>query len=399
MKRKKTSLIILLSLFCLSALQANERTEPIDILVLFDKSLSMTEEVSSVKDYVKEFIVKDIAIPGDYLLIIGFYGKRSQITEGIIQDESDKSRMLRDIERIKADGRFTDIGTAIDYLTRTAKARESNQRRKYMLLLTDGIHEPPPGSKYYSKDGSINHELLNTAQSIQRKGWKVHILSLEKDETTAQIAEKLGADLEIAKRKGSGQQGTGTDGSNQSGSRTEGQSGELEFEKDKEKFLGMIKLENTELDLRSDGKGHISLLLKSVDYKSEKEVILREIGLNLKSGERYVINQDIISTFIPAEGSQSIDYPFQLPEGLGSGEQNMEIDFVFQDEGVVFTPSRIDKTISVSLYIPVYIIVLGILGLALIAGGIIFFILWRRKREREKEIERQAKLRQQKRKN
>ena len=56
-------------------LPADDRIEPIDIIIALDKSLSMEEEIDAVVDYVNTRIVDDLLQNGDFFLVIGFYGE------------------------------------------------------------------------------------------------------------------------------------------------------------------------------------------------------------------------------------------------------------------------------------------------------------------------------------
>ena len=74
---------------------------------------------------------------------------------------------------------------------RRSPRRESDGREKYVLLLTDGIQEAPPSSKYYSKSGTFNHEFLANTKTIQQKGWKVMILGIGTDTAAKDLAREL----------------------------------------------------------------------------------------------------------------------------------------------------------------------------------------------------------------
>ena len=62
-----------------------------------------------------------------------------------------------------------------------------------MLLITDGKQEAPPESKYYSPDGSFNHEFLKNSKVIQKQGWKIHILGIGMGTSAKELAENLSA--------------------------------------------------------------------------------------------------------------------------------------------------------------------------------------------------------------
>jgi hypothetical protein len=110
-----------------------------------------------------------------------------------ITGEADKQKAKQAISRLIADGRFTDIGNALDVLGgELAKLPEPN-RRKHLLLITDGIQEAPPTSRYYSKDGKFNHAFLENTKTIQKQGWKIEILGIGTHAGAAELAEDLAA--------------------------------------------------------------------------------------------------------------------------------------------------------------------------------------------------------------
>ena len=55
---------LLVALAAAGMVAADDRTEPIDIIIALDKSLSMEEEIEAVKAYVDEFIVRELLIVG-----------------------------------------------------------------------------------------------------------------------------------------------------------------------------------------------------------------------------------------------------------------------------------------------------------------------------------------------
>ena len=72
-----TSLLTLLLLS--TSLFPDNRSEPIDIIIALDKSISMKEEIAEVKSYINEFIVKELLIIGDHLHLTVFYGDSDTI--------------------------------------------------------------------------------------------------------------------------------------------------------------------------------------------------------------------------------------------------------------------------------------------------------------------------------
>lgn len=189
---KRITILILSLLFLLHfSLIADTREKNIDVFILLDKSLSMEGNIEAVNEYINSSIVDKIIIPGDMLYIIQFYGKADVLIDTVVVDEDHKNDLKSRISGVNADGRFTDIGNALDRLARVIPEFESNERMKYMLLITDGKQEAPPESKYFSPDGSFNHEFLEHTRIIEKQGWKIHVLGIGRFTDAQAIAEEL----------------------------------------------------------------------------------------------------------------------------------------------------------------------------------------------------------------
>jgi hypothetical protein len=192
---KRTIVLSLLILTGIASLLYGDiRKGNIELFVLLDKSLSMEEEIDSVTEYVSEELVDQLLIPGDMFVLINFYGETDLFYVGELEDDDDFRTIKADIASIRADGRFTDIGSALDRLQSTVEEIPADPARKrYLLLLTDGKQEAPPQSPYFTPDGSFNHKLLEHTKEIARKGWKIHILGIGTDSAAEELARELSA--------------------------------------------------------------------------------------------------------------------------------------------------------------------------------------------------------------
>lgn len=157
----KRNLIIFIMLIAIIAVPVfGERYEPIDFYVLIDTSLSMADAMPRAREHIAAELIGRIAIPGDWLCVIGFYGGQDIIWEGELQNEAALATLVRSVRGLEATGRFTDIGAALDFLEARLKGRGLPERPKYMLMITDERQEAPYGTRYYSADYSIDHPML-----------------------------------------------------------------------------------------------------------------------------------------------------------------------------------------------------------------------------------------------
>jgi len=83
-------LSVILVLLTAFAAGADDRQEPVDIIVALDKSLSMEEELGAVKEYVNTKIVDGLLQNGDFFLVISFFGKAPIVISDFIKGEEHK---------------------------------------------------------------------------------------------------------------------------------------------------------------------------------------------------------------------------------------------------------------------------------------------------------------------
>ena len=142
------------------------RTSNIDVVLLVDKSLSMVDAEAAVKSYIAGDIIGPILMPGDRLIIETFYGKIDRLYGGTVRSEDDKAAIVRSLNTVSPNGRFTDIGEALDRASLDLAELGQPERPKYVLLLTDERQEAPAGSKYYAPDYKLVHPALQYVRRI-----------------------------------------------------------------------------------------------------------------------------------------------------------------------------------------------------------------------------------------
>jgi hypothetical protein len=193
----KTACILLFSALAIIPLPAEEiRTAAIDLVIVIDKSLSMEEHIDDVKRYIAENLIRPVLMPGDGIVLLLFYGKSEVLANRTIQSEKDKDEILKALALIRADGRWTDIGSALDALDPVLKGLSDDGRLKYPLLLTDEHQEAPPNSRYFSPDGRFFHPYLTLVKKKDMGGWYLITLGIglegRLEKTTALIEKAMG---------------------------------------------------------------------------------------------------------------------------------------------------------------------------------------------------------------
>lgn len=174
---KKISCFILTCLFSVLVF-SDTRSESIDFFILFDKSKSMVDKIEKARTYTAQEILGRYILPNDWICFIEFYGTTNVVFKGTITNEQDKKRLIQSLLAIEANGRYTDIGNALDVLKQEVIARGYPERSKYILLITDLRQEAPPQSKYQSTDYSIAHPALEYVLKKELDGFYLITLGI-----------------------------------------------------------------------------------------------------------------------------------------------------------------------------------------------------------------------------
>jgi hypothetical protein len=315
--KKTLILALLLAIWGLAGVTADQRSEPIDVIVALDKSLSMEEEIGAVIEYVNTYIIDQLLIPGDYFLVLAFYGKTETPVAMTITGDVDKERAKQAVARLVANGRFTDIGNALDVLGAELAKLPNPNRRKHLLLITDGIQEAPPASRYYSPDGKFTHEFLENTKTIQKQGWKIQILGIGTHAGAGELAESLAAGYTELSEAPTAQ----------------------EFIEKTRGFLSSVDLTAgpTLSPFNALGLGRLSLGLTSRGNEEPVTLEIAEIRLNLPGHpEQNILRGNGRLTVAPGAPLAAV-LPLRLRSRLPAGEYSGEIRFLFNGE-TQFTP-------------------------------------------------------------
>jgi hypothetical protein len=208
----RPSRLILLLAFAsaFSTIQAQSTTQEtrvgsLDVVLLLDKSLSMAPYFSEAKEYAAGQVIGSILVPGDRLIVELVYGKVERLVSMDISSEADKAKAVRAIRAVKADGRFTDLGNALDAAKRDLDELGKPERPKYVLLVSDERQEAPTGSPYQAKDYKLKHPSLEYVKKIDLGKFRAIIVGLQVKDKVAQTApEVMKLLLEPPVRDGSG---------------------------------------------------------------------------------------------------------------------------------------------------------------------------------------------------
>ncbi len=316
-KKYKFFLFILIFSGLTASLYADKRTENIDMFLVVDKSKSMVEKIKDVSAYIIENFIDNFLIEGDHLTVIEFYGKADVVFNKTLTFKG-LEQISNDLHNLKADGRFTDIGNALDSLENSLSAYKTENSRQYLILLTDGKQEAPENSPYYSPDGSFNHNFLENTKTIQKKGWKIILLGVGSESAVEELSKELLTTYE-----------------------------EIDFNSNvpettpAEDTLGRILSSGFTV---SDDSIYISL--ESDGYSDERTVVISRI-LYQERGSNYEVLDEPYEIKIPAETSVEVKIPLKLSSELSPGRHSGSFLFNFSGD-TPFIPAVFDYQIEVN---------------------------------------------------
>ena len=384
MKNTEKILVLLLVvlLFGIGTVSADERTENIDVFIVLDKSLSMIEEIESVKEYIRDSLLDKILIPGDRFVIIAFYGKTELLMNEVYDATGNMNSIRNKIENIQADGRFTDIGNALDTLHTAVQEIAGEERRRFLLLLTDGKQEAPPESKYYTPDGQFNHEMLKNTKTIQKQGWKIHILGIGTQSAAEELAKELSAGYinvpdvpEDAEDK-----------------EAEEKKLKQALEEVTEDLVGSIELISSPKvePIPPDGSTEMLLTLKSEGFSKAQKVLIESITLEY-DGKEYPLRKEDVTLSITPEGTEEKAISIQFPNHLDAGDYQGRVVFTFSGS-TVFYPAYREIDFHVKGFFENNLFTLLAGGIILLIAVTVLIILLRGKKKRDEEEDKKEDM-------
>lgn len=199
MIKRRPFLCLILMVFIFSPLLAGERTIPVDIFLMIDKSQSMAEpgKFESMHQWIREQLIGQILINGDWITIYQFYGTQQNMLTLTVQDENDRKKIVEMIDSITPDGQYTDIGLALDTIKLALDKRGTNDRLKIMLLLTDLKQEAPWTSRYAGSPESFESPYLAEARILPHDAWYEITLDMDIQNMVVKTSKELFSSIQL----------------------------------------------------------------------------------------------------------------------------------------------------------------------------------------------------------
>ncbi|RAO19871.1 vWA domain-containing protein [Micromonospora noduli] len=145
-----------------------------DYVVMVDVSRSMRDggRYEQVRRALRSFLAA--LAPDDRVALVTFADSARVVHDGPVGRAPDQ--LVAKLPR-SADGRYTDIGAAIETSLRLL-AREGVPPIATVVLLTDGRHDPPVGSAYPFEQGYAWNELVRSGRSLKKTSLTAYAVPL-----------------------------------------------------------------------------------------------------------------------------------------------------------------------------------------------------------------------------
>jgi len=148
-----TALLMLGFVFvsCKSDKPAKEVLPPVDYYLVIDTSGSMADGTIDKVKSTLPVLLQSVHL-GDKVSLIRFDSDAQSVAEFTIQSDTDIAAIANEVQSLKATGLHTDIGRLIEFLKEHTRSVSEIERRQYIVILSDGIDDPPPPASKAKKN-------------------------------------------------------------------------------------------------------------------------------------------------------------------------------------------------------------------------------------------------------
>jgi hypothetical protein len=162
----------------------------VDLIVVMDTSESMFPYFEDLRGYLLESLLKEKLHRGDTFHLLSFSGSPELETAVTLADERAAEKAFGRLALLHPLGRYTDLIAALRFVHQYVRQLPEGNA-KTVLLLTDGIHDPPPGSPNRLSPEEVRTAVRAAAEAIRREGWTVQVLKVPAELTASDKANGL----------------------------------------------------------------------------------------------------------------------------------------------------------------------------------------------------------------
>ncbi len=302
--------------------------EKIDNIILLDTSMSMFPYYSGTIEYLIEDIVEKQLEPGDSFHLLSFNDFPEYEISRTIKSESELQDILNRILLLQPVGQYTDLISAFSYLYEYVDNLPANSIKR-LIILTDGIHDPPPQSIYPLSDNN-KEDIIKISENMRRQGWKVSLIQFPLQNYNSNATT-------VTENKDNNFV------SSQNDTISSGSSGKNLFPEiaaTLDEKIVLYEEGNNDLNHEITGAPEIvypkplgtvgssfEAVFKFINH-SEKPVLLKLVSILLNNDN--ILNTEI-TVMIDPDNNISKGIPLQLPENFKNGFYNSEIELIFKD--------------------------------------------------------------------
>ncbi len=179
MKKVKAAAGILCFLLMVSGLSGqNARHDPADVIVLMDTSGTVLPYYEAINKRVLQSIIAKFIRIEDVFHLLSFSAVPRYEMSQKINTEADLSRVVSRFMLLYQLGQSADFLSGINFAEQYMN-KLPMQQDKILIVISDGIFNPPSSSPYRRYTGEqVKTELAKVSAAIRAKGWKVYYVKL-----------------------------------------------------------------------------------------------------------------------------------------------------------------------------------------------------------------------------
>ena len=336
--------------------------EDMDVVVMVDVTWSLSESFNDIEQYLLGALLSDVLKDGDTFHLLWFSDHPETLITGQVTDAQSRQAFrarLRELRNLQwTYGHYTDLVGAVAYLIKFTD-KLPKDHKKLIILITDGVHDPAPGTATPADQEELKRIFLSQAEEIKKRGWSIHILKTLLDKQNQGDAGLAAPFLDTFRDS--------TDST----------------------IVPMDGADKNDLLIETAGLARIIFPgpLGTVGRKTTLPFIIKNAApaplrctlQAVKLGERNILSGSVTAE-AGARASGALNVPVEFPDTLADGEQTLDVTLEFQGDvrlvgtsGVLrFTyskdlaPPLVNLTQNISLgfaVLPLWIILLVIGGL------------------------------------
>ena len=280
----------------------------LDLVVLVDTSESMFPYFDDLMNYLVQDLLTKRLHRGDTFHLVSFSSlPEVELSLEVNSDETARQAFSR-VLLLHALGRYTDLVSAMQFLYKYVKELpETNP--KSIIIITDGVHDPPPGSPNTGDPAVAKSSIVSVAQAMRKEGWAVSILKVPPEPSPADqglksylgdIADALGVSIVPYPTR------------------------------NKASVTGVTTGYPTLIFPAALGKvgSRFAAPFKVKNWKTEP-IIARVTSVQSEGAEML---EKSISVTVPAGAEAALDVPLKLPPSYPTGSHDAKVRLVFDDD-------------------------------------------------------------------